>query len=366
MIGNTVPLRDAPVTSQGRAIVTSTVMTGRTWSPRTHPVPAAGALLAVAVVGVGLTMAALATLNGASRDQVAEYATALAYVVPYAVVGAFLVVRRPDLPFGWLLSGCAAIVAVGIAVASQSYAALSQGGAESALLQFGCLLGTVQFLPVEVQGLVNVRFPSGQVTSRFGRVVDQLLVVGIALGLTGGLVGDWSIELDRVDGTTGTFANPLTSGTVLGEVASAFTAAVPLVILVGIIAGLGVVRRAWKATGIERDQLRWRAFGVVLSLALFPIAVTETLPLAVTLVDGLLFTSTLVIPIVRIPTVGDRRHHPAVCGVPAGDRPGRRGLRSIGGRRRGARGRKGRAGRGGGDHCARFRAGAAPQSAPGR
>ncbi|MPZ97237.1 MAG: hypothetical protein GEU96_20565 [Propionibacteriales bacterium] len=75
--------------------------------------------------------------------------------------------------------------------------------------------------------------------------------------------------------------------------------AVPLVILVGIIAGLHVVRRAWKATGIERDQLRWRAFGVVLSLALFPIAVTESLPLAVNLVDGLLFTATLVIPIVR-------------------------------------------------------------------
>ncbi len=36
--------------------------------------------------------------------------------------------------------------------------------------------------------------------------------------------------------------------------------AVPLVILVGIVAGLSIVRRAWKATGIERDQLRWRAF----------------------------------------------------------------------------------------------------------
>jgi signal transduction histidine kinase len=86
---------------------------------------------------------------------------------------------------------------------------------------------------------------------------------------------------------------------VVGEVASALIVAVPLVILVGIIAGLSIVRRAWKATGIERDQLRWRAFGVVLSLALFPIAVTETLPLAVFLADGLLFTTTLVIPIVR-------------------------------------------------------------------
>jgi two-component system NarL family sensor kinase len=229
---------------------------------------------------------------------VVEIATTLAYVVPYAVIGAFLVVRRPDLPFGWLLSGCAAIVAVGVAIASQSYGALSRG-AESPVLQYGSLLATVQFLPVAVQGLVNVRFPSGQVTSRFGRVLNRLLVGGIALGLIGGLLGDWSLDLDRVDGTTGTIHNPLTGGTVVGDVALLFTAAIPLVILVGIIAGLSVVRRAWTATGIERDQLKWRAYGVVVSLTLFPLAVTETLPLAVNLADGLLFTTTLVIPIVR-------------------------------------------------------------------
>jgi len=278
--------------------VTGAVITPRGWAPRTHPGPAAAVLLALALVGVGATVSAVTTLSEAPRDELLEIATTLAYVVPYAVVGAFLVVRRPDLPFGWLLSGCAAIVAVGIAVASQSYAALSSGS-EGALLQFGCLLVTVQWLPVAVQGLVNVRFPSGRTTSRFGRVLDRLLVAGIAVGVVGGLLGDWSIDLERVDGTSETIHNPLTAGTVVGEVALWFTAAVPLVILVGIIAGLRVVRRAWKATGIERDQLRWRAFGVVLSFALFPLAVTEALPVAVNLVDGLLFTTTLVIPILR-------------------------------------------------------------------
>jgi two-component system NarL family sensor kinase len=279
--------------------VTGTVMTEPRWSPRTHPVPAAGALVAVAVVGVGLTLVALVQLNDAPRDHVAEYATALAYVVPYACVGAFLVVRRPDLPFGWLLSGCAAVVAVGVALASQSYAALSQGGTDSPVLRYACLLGAVQFLPVAVQGLVNVRFPSGRTTSRFGRILDRLLVTGIVLGLVAGLLGDSSLELARADGSARTIGNPLTDGTVLGDVATGFIVAVPLVILVGIIAGLRIVRLAWTATGIERDQLRWRAFGVVLALVLFPLAVTEALPLAVNLIDGLLFTATLVIPIVH-------------------------------------------------------------------
>ncbi len=278
--------------------MTSIAITRRTWAPRAHPVPAAAALFGVTLVGVAVTIAALTESSAAPGDQVPEIATTLAYVVPYAVIGAFLVIRRPDLPFGWLLSGCAAIVAVGIAVASQSYVALSEGS-EGGLLRFGCLLVSVQWFPVAVQGLVNVRFPSGKVTSRFGRVLNRLLVAGIALGVTGGLLGDWSVEVDRVDGTTRTFDNPLTGGTVVGDVALALTAAVPLVILLGIIAGLSVVHRAWKATGIERDQLKWRAYGVVLSLALFPVAVTEALPLAVNLADGLLFTTTLVIPILR-------------------------------------------------------------------
>jgi two-component system, NarL family, sensor kinase len=278
--------------------VTSTAITPRAWVPRAHPVTAAAALLVVALVGAGVTIAALTPSTDAPGDQVREIATTLAYVVPYAVVGAFLVIRRPDLPFGWLLSGCAAVVAVGIAVASQSYVALSEGS-EGGVLQFGYLFVSVQWLPVAVQGLVNVRFPSGKVTSRLERLLNRLLVAGIALGIAGGLIGDWSVDVDRVDGTTRTIDNPLTGGTVVGDVALALTAAVPLVILLGIIAGLSVVHRARKATGIERDQLKWRAYGVVLSLALFPLAVTEALPIAVNLADGVLFTTTLVIPILR-------------------------------------------------------------------
>ena len=45
--------------------------------------------------------------------------------------------------------------------------------------------------------------------------------------------------------------------------------------------------------------MRWRAFGVVLSLALFPLAVNQVLPTLVDVLDGLFFVTTLVIPIVR-------------------------------------------------------------------
>ncbi|HEY1485192.1 MAG TPA: hypothetical protein VGF84_03745, partial [Micromonosporaceae bacterium] len=57
--------------------------------------------------------------------------------------------------------------------------------------------------------------------------------------------------------------------------------------------------RAWRAQGIERQQLMWRAAGVVVDLVLFVPAVMGLLPTAFDLVDGTVFVATLAIPIVR-------------------------------------------------------------------
>ena len=77
----------------------------------------------------------------------------------------------------------------------------------------------------------------------------------------------------------------------------------PLVILLGILAGLGVVVRYARAVGVEQLQLRWRAVGVVVSLALFPLVVSESLPATVadviTDLEPLLFVATLAVPVLR-------------------------------------------------------------------
>ena len=280
--------------------MTSNVITQRTWSPRANPVPAAAVLIAVAIVGVGVTIAALVTLNDAPRGHVAEIATTLAYVVPYAVVGAFLVVRRPDLPFGWLLSGCAAAVAVGVAVASQSYAALSQG-ADSPVLKYGVSArhravpaggraGSGERPVPQRPGALTVR-PGPEPTARRGDRPRSDRWDSSATSRS-----SWIVPT----GLTDTLHNPLTGGTVVGEVASAFSVAVPLVILLGIIAETlnrppGLEGHRHRARPAPVAGLRCRALARPVPL----IAVTEELPLAVSLVDGLLFTTTLVIPIVR-------------------------------------------------------------------
>lgn len=249
-------------------------------------------------MGVIVTVVALLQAAAAPVDFRNGMVGTICYAVPYAVTGAFLITRRPDLPFGWLLSGAAALAVAGSGAASQAYLAVSHGASEKLAL-LGYAGAAMNVLPDAVQGLINVRFPSGRLSSRGGRVLEIALISGIVLALTGGVLADYPLTVVRADSSVTQLSNPLTDGTAAARIATGAQAVVPLVILLGVVAGLGVVRRAWKARGIERYQLRWRAFGVILSLVLFPFAVTGILPPVTDALGGLFFVITLVIPIVR-------------------------------------------------------------------
>jgi signal transduction histidine kinase len=270
------------------------------WSPRRYPAWAAAATLLITAAGVLACVVALLQTAPVAADFRQGTLTAICYVVPYAVAGAFLISRRPDLPFGWLLAGTAVLSAAGSGAASLAYLAASHGTSTSRWLAFVAFAtSSTQFLPVAVQGLVNVRFPSGRLSSRWGRALEIALIAGTVLAFIGGVFADQPLTVVRAGVSPERVLNPLTAGTEVGRIASGLIVLIPVVILLGLVAGLGVVRRAWKATGTERYQLRWRAFGVVLALLLFPLAVTETLPLLVGLLDGLFFVVTLAIPVVR-------------------------------------------------------------------
>jgi signal transduction histidine kinase len=279
-------------------IATTTRAQLNAWSPRRYPAWAGAAALVITAAGVIVTVAALLQTTAAPADYRDGMLTAVCYAVPYAVTGAFLITRRPDLPFGWLLSGAAALAAVGSGAASLSYLAVSHGASQR-LAFLGYAVSGTAMLPVAVQGLVNVRFPSGRLSSRYGRALEIALITGTLLAFAGGAFRDQKLTLVRPDSAVEQIPNPLTDGTAVGRIAADLGVVVPVIVLLGLIAGLGVVRRAWKATGIERYQLRWRAYGVVLSLILFPLALSGVLPVVIDLLDGLFFVTTLAIPVVR-------------------------------------------------------------------
>jgi two-component system, NarL family, sensor kinase len=290
------PLRERVDARHGCPIVTTTRTELSAWSSRRSLAWAAAAALLITTAGVVITVVAL--LQAAPADYRDSLLISVSYAVPYAVTGGFLIVRRPDLPFGWLLAGAALLAAVGSATAALVYLAVSHGASQR-LAFLGYAMAATAVLPLAVQGLVNVRFPSGRLSSRGGRVLEVALLAGIVLALAAGVLGDYKLRLVRPDSTVVLVGNPLIGGTALGRYAAGLSVVVPIVVLLGLIAGLGVLRRAWKATGIERYQLRWRAYGVVLSLLLFPLAVNQVLPAAVDVLDGLFFVTTLAIPVVR-------------------------------------------------------------------
>ncbi|UUZ58256.1 hypothetical protein [Nocardioides sp. B-3] len=153
-----------------------------------------------------------------------------------------------------------------------------------------------------------------------------MLVTGIVLGLLAGLLGDSAVELTRADGSATTIGNPLTEGTVLGDVASGLIVAVPLVIPVGLIAGLRIVRLARTATGIERDQLRWRVRGRAGAGAVPPRDHRGAAPRGQPRRRAAVHRDAGH-PDRALPAVGDRQHHPTVRRLPSRDRARLGGLR---------------------------------------
>ncbi len=223
--------------------------------------------------------------------------TTTAELLCFGTVGAVLIARRPDLPFGWLLGlgAVANILLVGIGVPSLALALHGRGGE---LAAWGLGLGVLQWVPTALVGVVNVRFPSGRPSSTLGRWLDRALRYGIVVGLIGNYLGD-SVSTDAADALGPLPAHRFVDGTWVTPIGDAASFLVPLVILLGAMAGIGVIVRCFRASGIERRQLQWRAAGSAGSLALFPLAIAGAIPAAVYAIEPLVFVATLVIPVLR-------------------------------------------------------------------
>lgn len=266
-----------------------------------HASTVAGTGLVLSLAGTGAALVAARFLTPTPHIDAGDLIYVACQILSYGVVGAVLVARRPDLPFGWLLSLAAMVLVAMLAMAGPSMLALERGwGGQAAV--WGLTAGSLMFVPVALQGLVNVRFPSGSPVGRWGRLLERLIVVGIVVGVLAGVIGDTVVRAAYPAGPPGGAARFVDDTPVI-EIANLATAAVPVVILLGIVAGIGVVVRFFRSEGVERMQLKWRAVGVVGALALFPLVVTEVLPEVVgdvvSDVEPLWFVTTLVVPVLR-------------------------------------------------------------------
>jgi hypothetical protein len=209
--------------------------------------------------------------------------------VPFAAVGAVLVIRRPGNTIGWLLIAVAAFATLSAVQLDVPVGPLVAGTAPLPERTFAWLTAVIGFLILPSYALLALIFPSGRVPGgRWGRAVrvlialNVILVVGIAVGPT--------VSPTMIDGSTIDAANPfaLLPASSWWDGFSGLTSVV--IFLTAIVAIGSFVLRLRTARGLERQQLRW----VVASLVLSGVAVAVAL---FTGAWGLAFIAFATIPI---------------------------------------------------------------------
>lgn len=215
--------------------------------------------VALATIGVALVVGAatgtLATSAGTDGGILAFAILVTVAVSTFAVMGALVARRQPSNPIGWLFITIG--LTFGFTLAGGIYGDVGSPSARAWASWLSNWSGGA-VMPLIV--LVLLLFPDGRLPSRRWRLVlwadvagAAFLIVGIAL--TPGTLGG--------EGPANPVGIPGIEGSVLDEGGLGWVL-VPLAMLA---AGVSLILRYRRASGIEREQLRWLAFSAALVIA---------------------------------------------------------------------------------------------------
>ena len=213
------------------------------------------------VAWLGLAVAFLlgvtaAILNGDPFTVVVFFLLGL----PFAVVGALIATRLPDLSVGWLMLGTGIALGAGTATGAAVHLALSHSASATATGAFA-LVESLAFSAFFLL-VISVLFllPNGRLPSRRWRFVRVLLgvlaVCDLLLVVQPGAFPDWKEEGVQ---------NPIGVGAAEGALGVVASAVVALTFALFFGAIISVAIRFRSARGVERAQLRWIVAAVVLT-----------------------------------------------------------------------------------------------------
>ena len=201
-------------------------------------------------------------LRSVGRSDLSDWSAGwlfIAMLVPTMVVGASLMVRRPDHPVGWLFVALAA--SLSLAVPLDTYAS------EGLLVEPGSLpgatavavLGSLSFVPwlVLIASILHVT-PTGRPLSRRYALALRVTVYAGAVMMVAGLLSDRTLDPPYAPA-----ANPLAAGPLAGAFRVIAALAITVVGLGVLVAAFSLVVRFRRAQGIERLQLSWLAIVAV-------------------------------------------------------------------------------------------------------
>jgi hypothetical protein len=201
----------------------------------------AGCALTLSILALSLLLSLLAW-PPPLRDQ----AVSLAGIVGAPVLGGLIASRRPENPYGWLWLGFG--LGLALQLLGQSYAAYArvEPGSLAAPPPISHLLGSGGPLALTCVPFLLLLFPTGRLPSRRWRPLAWIAVTSgaalVALNLAFG-------SPDQVGG--------MVSAVTFVVVLSLFSAI--------ILSVLSLVMRYRRASGVERQQLKWFALAAVLA-----------------------------------------------------------------------------------------------------
>ncbi|HYV01605.1 MAG TPA: hypothetical protein VEM93_04620, partial [Actinomycetota bacterium] len=231
-----------------------------------------------------LTLAAaltLAAINGSLQNDPAFIVLAIAMIIGYGTVGAFIAARTAGNFIGWLMMMAAgAYVLAGLTSEYATYAYVTSpgsvpGGELAAWLSNWLFL--VVFAPIFI---LVVLFPTGRPPSPRWRYLPVATIVAFGLGLLGTILRAGPIEVGTDAGGPGVkVPNPTGVEGLQRFLDLALPVIGILAIAVSLLATASLVIRFRRAAGDERQQIRWLAYVAAISVALFAATLVSSIGL---------------------------------------------------------------------------------------
>src|SRR5215203_5686036 len=214
-----------------------------------------------AVPSAGLAMAAvaLAAANGEGPAELVfnHHAIGIVTAIGMAVLGGLIASRKPRNPLGWLMSLAALLL--GVFSFTQQYAPLAV--AESLpLVGLASWLASWTALPGIAITITSglLLFPDGRLPSRRWRPVAWLSVLATVVPAGVMAVRAWPVRGPEL--ATLTFDHP--------ALAPVFGIGFPVVLGLSVVSMAALVARFRRSVGVERQQIKWFAYGAMIGIPL--------------------------------------------------------------------------------------------------
>jgi len=216
-------------------------------------------------------VAAFAFSRSGTPDQMRVTLVLLAAFFMYPVIGSLIVTQRPSNTVGWIFC------AIGLGTATTAFSAGYVQQAVAAHADTQLMTGIVDAvgnavwpLNVGLGSLLLLLFPDGRPLNRRWLIILLLDVVAIAAEVSSGLLQPGPLEKN------GLVENPLGLRAAAPVISFVSAAGSLLLAPLALLAIVSVFIRYRRASGTQRQQIKWFAYGAALMALIIPVTIFAT------------------------------------------------------------------------------------------